>query len=590
MSEPTPEKRTTKLGQGIVTLTAFKGSKGLDKVKDNADIDAKKTEEEEWTGVGSIPRLGVKRRLTVRNSQPLTLQEKKEKKKIEGKKELHINDYVKKDPNEDSQRLIKIMSMYLCNNSTLKAIVNITTFIQMIFVCLKLSCDENVWNSLSYQKIYSFNSDSANEQMLAKFALIKVIDYYLKPIAATIYLIDLGLNLYTGVDNFFGSFFQLFDVCCCLPIIISQYVQYDGFIDLEWLIILKSVRFVLFYILQLSDQCDEQPELKKKFWIKHLVEMKLSIDTFRKSIQEVLLTVVLLFIVLLLFAMMAVEMCGRYSPNFSTIFDCLFSFWTAVTMDGWVDIMDTTQGTTKPIDYRDYFNYSDRQLAGFFASLIIISVILLGGFIFNNLFVALVTASLDEVVQEQKDKNVFNELANVHQMVIQVDPKQKALALQAALDAKEAARKAGTDEFMANTPGAEGQDQTKQNQILGPDGQVLVQYDKNGHPILQNDQSSEFAPILPLKEIQESYFPNVQQPIGTSQMAPTGINKLEEYLGLLHALESNLCNYQTLRVQLQVIYNNVHSLNDGEQTGDLDEARRIDKIRKEMETKAKTMN
>lgn len=93
MSEPTPEKRTTKLGQGIVTLTAFKGSKGLDKVKDNADIDAKKTEEEEWTGVGSIPRLGVKRRLTVRNSQPLTLQEKKEKKKIEGKKELHINDY-----------------------------------------------------------------------------------------------------------------------------------------------------------------------------------------------------------------------------------------------------------------------------------------------------------------------------------------------------------------------------------------------------------------------------------------------------------------------------------------------------------------
>ena len=98
------------------------------------------------------------------------------------------------------------------------------------------------------------------------------------------------------------------------------------------------------------------------------------------------------------------------------------------------------------------------------------------------------------------------------------------------------------------------------------------------------------APILPLKEIQESYFPNVQQPIGTSQMAPTGINKLEEYLGLLHALESNLCNYQTLRVQLQVIYNNLHSLNDGEQTEDLDEARRIEKIRKEMETKAKTMN
>ena len=101
------------------------------------------------------------------------------------------------------------MSMYLCNNSTLKAIVNITTFIQMIFVCLKLSCDENVWNSLSYQKIYSFNSNSANEQMLAKFALIKVIDYYLKPIAATIYLIDLGLNLYTGVDNFLEVFCYL---------------------------------------------------------------------------------------------------------------------------------------------------------------------------------------------------------------------------------------------------------------------------------------------------------------------------------------------------------------------------------------------
>jgi len=580
MSSDVPEKRTTKLGQGIVNLTAFKGSKGLEKVKDNADIDLKKEEEEEWTGIGSIARFGVKRRLAVRNEQPLTLQEKKEKKKVEGKMQLHINDYVKKDPNEDSQRLIKIMSMYLCNNTTLKAIVNITTAIQMIFVCLKLSCDESVWNSLSYDKIYSLNAESGNESMLAKFALIKVLDYYLKPIAATVYLIDLGLNLYTGVDSFFGSFFQTFDAFCCLPIIISQYVQYDGFEDLEWLIILKSVRFVLFYILQLSDKCDEQPELKKKFWVKHLVEMKLSIDTFRKSIQEVLLTVVLLFIVLLLFAMMAVEMCGRYSPNFSTIFDCLFSFWTAVTMDGWVDIMDTTQGTTKPIDYRDYFNYSDRQLAGFFAGLIIISVILLGGFIFNNLFVALVTASLDEVVQEQKDKNVFNELANVHQMVVQIDPKQKALALQAALDAKEAARKAGATDMMPNTPGQEGPaGQQNPGQVIGPDGQVLIQYDKDGHPILQNDNSSDFAPILSLKEIQESFFPTVQQSVGLSCMAPTGINKLEEYMGLIHALESNLCKYQGLRVKLQKIYDNLHNLNENG-SYDLDEARRIDKIRR----------
>ena len=93
MSSDAPEKRTTKLGQGIVNLTAFKGSKGLEKVKDNADIDLKKQEEEEWTGIGSIARFGVKRRLAVKNEQPLTLQEKKEKKKVEGKMQLHINDY-----------------------------------------------------------------------------------------------------------------------------------------------------------------------------------------------------------------------------------------------------------------------------------------------------------------------------------------------------------------------------------------------------------------------------------------------------------------------------------------------------------------
>ena len=379
---------------------------------------------------------------------------------------------------------------------------------------------------------------------------------YVKPIAASTYTIEIAVNWFAGLSVYLNDWFCLVDIASTTPFIIAQYLE-ASWIHFEWLIMFRIFRFLFRYVGK-TDYTIKVTNQVPNFIQSQIIALKLVVDTISKSIQEIIYTMGLLVILFLLFSVAIIELTGKYCDHFATVGKCIWSFFTAVTMDGWVDIVDDLQRQVYPPDIPDFFDKTDREFAYSFGIVIMIGLIIIGGFVFNNLFVAIVVAKLD--ISLQQEKKLDSVIDSAQSMFIKKDDtneEEMTLAAAAAAakinsggkghDAANAAAKAAAE--TANAANAHGNDTAAI--VIGADGNPENPADLDDLNLDEYDDDDPFdepnediVPILPYKDVKKIYEPLAQLNINNEEITKVSIGRVEDFFTMVYALENNLVEYR----------------------------------------------
>lgn len=372
------------------------------------------------------------------------------------------------------------------------------------------------------------------------------------------------LYLLSGFHIFFKDIWSIIDFVATIPFIASQYFDHDYFDKMEFLVLLRIFKFLFYWIpeqnqsgyfknLQLQIQHQQQDPENVSFLFSFLSftsklfnNLALVVDTFISSLMEIIYTITLLIILLLILSVMAVDQCGKYSEDFNSITSCMWSFVTCITMDGWVDIASKLRADTMPVDITHYFDQSDREMAYVFGNTLLVFMILIGGFIFNNLFVAIVVSKLD--VSFEQEKKLENTLETSHNLFLNSN--------------NEGNKDQKNSEDTGNNVLSGGKDDDiNQNNGTLPPGVASSTLTDSEDEVESDNDDGNVVPILPFKDVKKIYRPHYQLNLNTQGLKKVNIERLEDYFTLVYALENNLVEYLRLRNELHDIVNLVYELN-----------------------------
>jgi len=463
--------------------------------------------------LGICPRFNVPVRLDFETRKQKEARASTKRGEQSTKQKRNIHDYVKRD-SADLNHMVKMMAYAVREHKYFKYTIITVEILHMYLIIAQI-----------YSQKYIPNESISN------------LHHIVKPVAASVYLMEIAVNWFAGFEVYLNDWFCNLDILSTLPFIISQYLE-ESWAIFEWLVIFRILRFLFRYVAK-TDYTIKVSNQKPNFFQKHVVHLKLVVDTIEKSTQEVLYTLGLLLILFLLFSVAIIELTGKYCDHFSTVRKCIWSFFTAVTMDGWVDIISDLQVQVYPPDLPDFFDKADRVFAYYFGTGIMMMLIVVGGFVFNNLFVAIVVAKLD--VSLQQEKKLDSVIDSAQNMFVQKQEEQNE----------------GDEMGIPHMAGMKG-DEDGDEPNLAEDFTDLDGVDLG----VDNDERiDDIVPILPYKDVKKLYEPLAQLNINNEEITKISIGRVEDFFAMVYALESNLVEYNRLRIRLDEIVATIYKIN-----------------------------
>ncbi|XP_074649066.1 cation channel sperm-associated protein 3-like [Tubulanus polymorphus] len=199
--------------------------------------------------------------------------------------------------------------------------------------------------------------------------------FYMDETFLAIYTVEFLMKLYAEPIGYWKSSFDLFDFVVLVLSYIQVILDSSGTSGLEGLRVLRALRTLR--------------TLRTISFVRGLQVLVIAlISTIRKSVINI---VILLFIMMFLFAIMGYYFFGYREEsdleNWGNITVALKSLFTYVTLDGWTDIQDKL----------DELGMDGGRVFSF-------AFIMLGHFIFFNIFIAVIIMNISDATENYKNE------------------------------------------------------------------------------------------------------------------------------------------------------------------------------------------
>jgi len=476
-------------------------------------------------------RYGVPKRLLFE-----TLSDRRNKKiqRLEEKREyVNVNDHVRRD-DDDVTHYVEELATTIRDSALFKKITAVMVLFAILETLLN-GCKGN-WANVSVMDFNFFPFSLLLRTpwfdslaltctgSLMNVGTFEIVGY----VTNAFFTVEILMKWYCGFNLFWYDTWCVIDFIAVTPSILATYSPLMKM--LRFLVILRMLRLMRFVKChQKMDAKEVESQVLKRLF----GNVSLVASTIVRSISDIVTLLGIMMVFFIFVGIMSVQQARKYSIDFETVGHVVWSCFVIVTQDGWVDIFIRAREQIMPPDAEDMTDYEDRYSAYVFVTMIICIMIVIGGFIFSNLMIALVSTNLDSAIRKEKEDKIKQH----NQQNTIFDGEDGAKALGAVGENADDANKDGE---------AEKKD--------GEDGGV----DKN------SGDADAMVSTLPLPQVRKQHTVRAQLNINQQPLKQINVDRIEDYYTMLYALEENLVEYNRLRNQLDEIISWVYRVNSND--------------------------
>ena len=306
---------------------------------------------------------------------------------------------------------------------------------------------------------------------------------------------------------------------------------------LRFLIVLRFLRILRFIRKWTALNESKNNEFSLGLLQEKLIgNVSLVINTIVNSLISMINILVLMLVFFIFFGIVSVDMIGKYSTDYGSIGNVIWTCFVILTQDGWVDVYYRAHQEILPKNNIYVKDVNERETARLYLTIITISAILLGGFMFANLIVAVVASNLDNSIRKRQEeregsKNIFD-----------IDHEMNKLE----------------EEDQENNNNENKNNENQNNN----DNQNQLMNTASGTNQNSGDKLDDiFVKLLPFMQIKGNNPVHAQLNINNEPFSNIKVEKIEDFYAMLYALEENLVEYIRLRSEIDEILQEVWKLN-----------------------------
>lgn len=370
---------------------------------------------------------------------------------------------------------------------------------------------------------------------------------YIGEVVNAFFTVELAVRWYSGFKLFWKDFWCVLDFVAILPSILALYSPLMA--KLRFLIVLRFLRILRFirkWTLLSESKTNKQSTKFGVLQEKLIGNVSLVINTIVNSLSSMVNIIVLMLVFFIFFGIVSVDMIGKYSTDYGSIGNVIWTCFVILTQDGWVDVYYRAHQEILPNNDIYVKDVGERETARTYLTSITIGAILLGGFMFANLIVAVVASNLDNSIRKRQEeregsKNIFDMDHEMNKMEVEEDETSNKLK-------NEKSKLDDSEELKNTTSGENGLKTTESGGTVGESGDG-------------NKLDDIFVKVLPFMQIKGNNPVHAQLNINNEPFSNIKVEKIEDFYAMLYALEENLVEYIRLRSDIDEILQEVWKLN-----------------------------